>query len=379
MGAHRCCDCDFTPASDCAELVAGDPPDPCEWWPEAYEVSVALSGVSYVRRFNDSAIGSFFIDCDTLQQMPDGVAYCRTINWSWSLSTTIYRVRATTGVFGTFTVRCPDVAQPDDGFNVEDVGDDCNNNGVPDGNTDCGPTPYPSGSVPFYSSPCCCDSAATLSGVADRTFFSAGKQGVVTQFGQLFCLLEGGTTEDSIGFSRKCRVVGFCTPGQVRKDPDGPSVQTVQDGTVRFQIIVSPGVGGPDSLCENDGATAWWGSVSSLILNGTGIAGSICSSASRCDEFNLYGGTPCSVPGSGASLRASSDPLIIEQPGEVGSMGVGDAFGMPLVYEHECGPEGGCSAATIETPYLEMCSPAGVAGYACTQLTVTVTPVQGSA
>jgi hypothetical protein len=381
MGAHRCCDCQRTIVSNCPALVAGDPPSPCNWWPEAYSVSIEFSGVSYVRQFNNSQ----FLKCASPHApSSQGLAWCRTIDWSWSLSTTIYRVRNAIGSFGSLGIRCPDVAIPDDGLNVAGVGDDCNNNGVPDGNTDCGSTPYFDGSVPSYSSPCCCDSAAAMTGVADRTFTATDNHGVGTQFGTVICQVNQGTTTDSISFSRKCRVLGFCTLGRVRLNPNGPSVPSFLDNTVRFQIAVIPFDSAVDegSPCQNSEATAWWSSVSSLIVAPSGsVAGSFCQSGSppRCDEFNIYGAESCK-PGIGGEVRVSSAPLILEQPGVVGSMGVGDDFGMPLIYEHGCGPSGGCDApqSSLDQPYISVCLNTNAINYACTQVTATVTPMQGS-
>jgi hypothetical protein len=373
MGAHRCCDCDFTPATNCAALVAGDPPSPCNWWPDAYQVSVDLSGVSYVRSFHSGAAGQD-VDCDDpFTPFDFGLAWCRTINWSWSLTTTIYRVK---GAFGG--IRCPDIAVPDDGFNVAGVGTTCPPTSS-NANSDCGPTFADSSGIPFYSSPCCCDSAATLSGVADRTFVSTARQQLGTG---LPCAMDQGTTTDSISFSRKVRVTGGCVEGRRRTGGAG-GFSIAPDGTVRFRI----GVAG---ISCGLGGTAWWPSASSLILEpfqlntqGLGLFNCYNMSPPRCDEFSIFGFSPCPVVGSGLlngqnSVSASSAPLTVEQPGVVGSMGVGDAFGMPLAYEHECGVVGGCEAEPFDLgqgQYLAVCNGSTAFNYACTQLTVAVTPL----
>lgn len=386
MGAHRCCDCDdtATPAIFCGELVAGDPPSPCNWWPEAYDISATFSGKIHYRRYQ--GVGVCFnpnlYPCEPNQQTnpttpiaAGALTLCTVIDYSWTLSTRIYRIAPQFAGF----VPCSD--------------GDCNSvlgeSPCPDEDANAGCDP----DAIYYHSACCEDNIPTITGSATRSVVSATGNGFY-QFGQFRCAYTSGSSQSEIAFQRLARVSAACSTSVLNPANCQPekAARMLLSVDAFFNTLAGQGEVGSDPACSGTNLGArynslgWFGSPHSLWTPGFEPPGDIqlAGGSEGWDLFPMYGfnPNPCSSFRWNSGIGRLSEQLIVEDPGEVGE------FLPPCnTYAGGCEADGCDADLTGLVPQVDYtiaechgsCQPLGKASYACHQVIMSATPVGGSA
>jgi hypothetical protein len=194
-----CCDTTPTPASACADLVAGSPPAACNWWPDEFDVTITGPVSRYIDRFFAGTNSSYRYCSNNAPVPAQTMIACTDIEVTWSLQTTIYRMDSDnlnapgfTGIDPPSNVYCPD--------------EPCSIPWGPGAHLafDACASQYPS----RYRSPCCDGQIAMLTGEAIRTttvyeqvrFFSQSSG----------CISTIGTATDAVQFSLPVWVIGEC-------------------------------------------------------------------------------------------------------------------------------------------------------------------------
>jgi hypothetical protein len=378
MGVHRCCECDdvTTPAAFCGELVAGDPPSSCNWWPDAYDVSVTFSGKIHLRLHQGvgGCFSSALIPCGGGSPISAGTQYlCTVIDYSWTLAARIFRIAP-----GIPAIPCSDGECQQVLFEGQ----------CPDEDADAGCDP----DAIFYASPCCEENLPKLSGTATRAASSA--TGLAWQFGG--CRLQAGSAQTGIAFERFAYITAACSTSVT--DPATCDSEKAARMVLSVRAFGSTGGGqgeiGLDLACPGAGTSVhqvgYFDSPISLWTPGLEPPGTLFGSGGgtaqfeRWDVFPLYGFTEniCAARPWASGQTMVSEQLVVESPGTPG-----DFLGFCNTYSGVCVPDGCDADLTGLVPQQDYvlaacpsgCTPPGKASFACHQVIMSATPVGGSA
>lgn len=364
MGKHKCCDCpEPVPADTCADLVSGNPPSRCNWWPAAYDVTVNLNGYALYRHYVGKTGSCNFGNEYSCPQTgapallsPGTQWLCVELEWSWSMTTRIYRMIP--APFDPY-LECADqvICDPDE------------NCGPPNSRSYCDEPQVGVSQGIAYVSACCGDARPIATGTLQRTLKSTTGYGFFS-LGNFVCVVNQATSADTVSFSKDVHVVASC------------GVRQFGGVAVKLDIVQKDSLGCPFAgwnVGISPNALAWFDSVASSI-NGTSFSGSPNYSGQLGIGYNAvpifgYGGNIPSTRWQ-RSLSFASGQLFANRPGEVGEL---EQLGIP-------GGGTGCDATALSSQdgvdlvWLggDSCRPGGTGDFGRWTADATMTPVEGS-